>query len=629
VKQILRAAILSLSMPFVVCSQVVVEKPEAKSADEKQLPAKEEMLAAQRRSYAVSQVLSLADEARRYSDTGLRAHVLARAASTLWDADRETARGLFYRAWDAAETADVEEQAPKAGEKPQYAVLRRVWGRGYDQRSDVIRLAANRDRALGDELLKKLTEANEREATDTKSDTKKRSPYDDLLGTEANTKRLGVARGFLDEGQIDRALEFAAPALTEVNESSIYFLSALRAKSPTAADERFAFLLARAEANPASDANTVSGLSCYAFTPGSYITYSSEGSPMFGGQGGATLVPPDLPAGLRQRFFQVAAGILGRPVPPPEEDYTTSGRAGKYLVIKRLLPLFSRYAPDLAPVLYSQLASLASDLPAGLQNKDSMLTWNLRPQPSPADALLTMQDKLDHAKSSWERDRIYMDTAIVLSSNGDVRARDIAKEIDDSSLRDQTRHYVDFGLVQSAVSSKKTDEIIRLAKTGELVRIHRVWAYLQAARLLMKSDQPRALSILDDAATEARRIDVSDPDRARALTAVATQLVTPDSIHAWEILSEAVKAANSAETFDGEDTRINAQLWTREGPKIRSVNVEDLGLRVILRALAKEELERSIELAKSLKNEKPRAAAILTIAAAVLEKPAPRTVGSL
>jgi hypothetical protein len=478
VKQILRTAILSLSMPFAVCSQVVVERPEAKSAAEKPAKANEEMLAAQRRSYAVAQVISLADEARRFSDQALRAHVLARAASTLWDADRETARALFQRAWDAAEMADVEAQTPKAGENPQSALLRRVWGRGYDQRSDVIRLATNRDRALGEEFLKKLTEANEREATDAKSDTKKRGPYDDLLGTEAVTKRLEVARGFLDEGQIDRALEFAAPALTEVNRSSIYFLSALRAKSSTAADERFAFLLARVGANPASDANTVSGLSCYAFTPGAYITYSADGSPMWGGQGGATLVPPDLPAGLRQSFFQVAAGILGRPVPPPEQDYTTSGRAGKYMVIKRLLPLFSRYAPQLVPVLYSQLASLASDLPAELQSKDSLLTWNLQPQPSPADALLTMQDKLDHAKSSWERDRIYMDTAIALSSNGDSRARDIAKEIDDSSLRDQTRHYVDFGLVQSAVSAKKTDEIIRLAKTGELVRIHRVWAYL-------------------------------------------------------------------------------------------------------------------------------------------------------
>lgn len=627
-KQILCASILSLSVPVGVCAQVVVEKIEAKSADEKSAKANEEILAAQRRSYAVSQVISLADEARRYTDKALRAHVLARAASTLWDADREMARALFYRAWDAAEMADTEELIPKAGENPQNAMLRRVWGRRFDQRTDVIRLAANRDRALSEEFLKKLTEANEREATDAKSDPKKRSPFDDLLGTDAITKRLAVARGFLDDGQIDRALEFAAPALTEVNQSSIYFLSALRAKSPAAADERFAFLLTRAEANSSSDANTVSGLSCYAFTPGSYITYSSDGSPSFGGMGGASAVPPDLPAALRRRFFQVAAGILGRPVPPPAEDYTTSGRAGKYMVIKRLLPLFSRYAPDLASVLYSQLASLAGDLPAAAQNRDSMLTWQLRPLPSPADALLTMQDKLDHAKSSWERDRIYMDTAIALSNSGDVRARDIAKEIEDSSLRDQVRRYVDFGLVQPAVSSKKTDEIIRLAKTGELVRIHRVWAYLQAARLLMDSDRARALSILDDAATEARRIDVSDPDRARALTAIATQLVTPDSVHAWEILGEAVKAANSAESFNGEETHISAQVWTREGPKIRSVNVEDLGVRVILRALAKQELERSIELAKSFKNEKPRAIAILTISEAALEKPASRIVGS-
>jgi hypothetical protein len=627
-KQILRAVILSLSIPLAVCSQVVVEKPEAKSADEKSLKSNEEMLAAQRRSYAVSQILSLADEARRYNDKALRAHVLARAASALWDADREAARGLFYRAWDAAEAADVEAQTPKAGEKPQYAELKRVWGRGYDQRTDVIRLAAGRDRVLSEEFLKKMTEANDRDATDAKSNAKKQSPYDNVLGTDAIVKRLQVAQGFLDEGQLDRALEFAAPALTEVNQSSIYFLSALRAKSPAAADERFAFLLAGAEANPASDANTVSGLSCYAFTPGSYITYGADGSPMFGGRGG-NLPPPDLADGLRQRFFQVAAGILGRPLAPPDEDHTSSGRAGKYMVIKRLLPLFNRYAPELAATLYAQLASLEGDLPANFQNRDSLLDWNLRPQPTPADALRTMQDKLDHAKSSRERDQIYMDTAIALSSSGDLRAREIARDIDDSSLRDQTRHYVDFGLVQSAVSSKKTDEIIRLAKTGELVRIHRIWAYLQAVAILMKSDRPRALSILDDAVTEARRIDTSDPDRARALTAVATQLVTPDSAHAWEILSEAVKAANSAETFNGEDTKINAQLWTREGPRIRSVNVEDFGLRVILRALANEELERSIELAKSFKSEGPRAFAILTIAGVAIEKPASRAVGSL
>jgi hypothetical protein len=625
VRQILRAAILSLGMPVVVCSQAVVEKPEAKSADEKPTKANEETLAVQRRSYAIAQVISLADEARRYSDRALRAHVLARAASTLWDADRETARGLFDRAWDAAEMADAESQTPKPDENSRIrAVVRRAMG--HDQRSDVIRLAANRDRTLGEELLKKLTEAKEREAKDA-SAAKKRDPYDSILGTEATSKRFEVARSLLNDGQIDLAIEFAAPALTEVNQGSIYFLSDLRQKRSTAADERFAFLLARAEADPGSDANTVSGLSCYAFTPGSYITYGADGSPLWG-SGPSAGPPPDLPAGLRQRFFQVAAGILGRPVPPPEQDYTTSGRAGKYMVIKRLLPLFTRHAPDLAPVLYSQLASLTGDLPAGFQNRDSLLTWNLRPESSASEALQTMQDKVDHAKSSWERDRIYQDAAIALSSNGDPRAREIAKEIEDSSLRDQVRRYVDFGLVQSAVSSKRTEEIIRLAKTGELVRIWRVWAYLQAARLLMNSDRPRALSILDDAATEARRLDVSDPDRARALLGVATQFVTADAVHGWEILNEAVKAANSAEEFNGEDTHVNAQLWTKEGVKIRNVNVADFGLRVIMRSLAKAELERSIELAKSFTNEKPRAIAILAIADVALEKPAARIVGS-
>jgi len=61
----------------------------------------------------------------------------------------------------------------------------------------------------------------------------------------------------------------------------------------------------------------------------------------------------------------------------------------------------------------------------------------------------------------------------------------------------------------------------------------------------------------------ARRLDLSGPDRARAVLGVASQFVTADPVHAWEILNEAVKAANSAEQFNGEDTHINAQLWTK------------------------------------------------------------------
>ena len=136
----------------------------------------------------------------------------------------------------------------------------------------------------------------------------------------------------------------------------------------------------------------------------------------------------------------------------------------------------------------------------------------------------------------------------------------------------------------------------------------------------MKSESHRVPSLMEGAVDEARRIEASDPDRARALCGVATQFVTLDVNRTWELLNEAVRAANSAEKFDGANTRIISQLWTREGPKIRSVKAEEFGFRVVLQALSKDEVERSIELAKGLKNEAPQAEAILAIAATVLEK---------
>ena len=79
--------------------------------------------------------------------------------------------------------------------------------------------------------------------------------------------------------------------------------------------------------DPRSDANTVSGMSSYAFTPGFYVTFAADG--------GARWAPaldqitaPDLPSAVRNRFFQVAGAILLRPSPPPDQDFTSSCRLG-------------------------------------------------------------------------------------------------------------------------------------------------------------------------------------------------------------------------------------------------------------------------------------------------------------
>ena len=187
-----------------------------------------------------------------------------------------------------------------------------------DSRAEVLRLTATRPRT-SEEFLKRLNEAIKREPADTKSDSKSREFSSTWTGDDATSKRLTLARNLLDDDQVDLALQIAAPALDKVNQKSIDFLSALRAKRPQAADEAFVFLMTRADGDPASDANTVSHLSCYVFTPGSYITFSADGDVSWG-QGTFTDPPPDLPPGLRNQFFHVALTFC--PALPPQSDTT-------------------------------------------------------------------------------------------------------------------------------------------------------------------------------------------------------------------------------------------------------------------------------------------------------------------
>jgi hypothetical protein len=613
----------SKSVAFILISLVCLSVPPvstpAQTPAEKKLQAKSseketskvseaDSLDAERRAFAVSLVTSLAEEARSYHDLALRPRVLARAADTLWDTDSDTARTLFRRAWEAAEKGDAEEVTVKTKDNPPPLVIALRRKMGHDLRSEVLGIAARRNRTLGEEFLAKLKDETEREAKDSKS-------------SEAASKRLQLAGKLLEDGQIELALVFATPALDQVNANSIGFLSAVRRKNPEAADQRFAFLMARAEFDPSSDANTVSGLSSYAFTPGFYVTFSPDGGASWTQGDSVSTSPPNLPQALRNRFFQVGGVILLRPLPPPDQDSTSSGRAGKYMVIKRLLPLFDQYAPDTASALRAQLSALTADPLKRAQGDDSSLLVNgLRPEETGGNVLEKMQDRLDHAKTSRERDSIYADAAVTLANQGDPHAQDVADRIDDSDRRTQVRQYVDFEFVQRAIRKKEALEVARLAKGGQLTHTQRAWAYTQAARLLMNSQRQRAIGFLEEAADEARHVDGDDPDRTVLLIGVATQFVTADRVRAWEIISEVVKAANSTEKFTGKNEELTLMMATNSGVKFTRIGGKDFGLSGMLRSLTKVDLYRSVDLAKSFKNDAPRAVATLAIASAVLEK---------
>ncbi|HET6850717.1 MAG TPA: hypothetical protein VFH46_00260 [Pyrinomonadaceae bacterium] len=603
----LRVLALTLVFCLSLSAQTKKPKPNTEEADAE---------AAQQRTVAISLVITLADEARSFKDQTRRARVQARAADVLWDTDPDRARELFRRAWEAAEAADVEAARKRADEMKQLENERRpvVIRGGPDLRSEVLRLVAKRDRKLGEEFLKVLDEAAEKERTEAAADQRRNS------GTRLGaSQRLQLARRLVEDGEVQRAIEFATPALDSVNVDTIFFLSALREKDAQVADAAYTSLLARAARDPNSDANTVSGLSSYLFTPFLYITFEPNGGANQNRQRGPT-PPPAIDATLRNNFLKVAFQILMQPLPAPDQDRTTSGQTGKYLIIKRLLPLFEQYAADLAPGLRTQMTALASYVPTNAQQGENRaVTVGIQPESSEGDPYQRMQERLDHASRSEDRDAIYADYAVALIESGDPRARDLVDKIENTELRKSVKAYTDFQLAQAAIRNKDADAAVRMVKTGDLTSIQKVWALTSAAKLVVAAERSRAVDLLEEALAESRRISGSDPDRARALTAVAVGLAEIDRVRAWETLSEVVKAANGAEDFTGEDSRISARLQTKFMTVMTNSSAEDFDLLSAFRHLARADLMRAIQLAKTLTGEAPRAVATLAIARSVLE----------
>ncbi len=613
------ATIIVAQAPSDKSSQRTRSKPKAANTEEA------DAVAAQREVLAISLLQTLAEDARSFREPRLRARVQARVADAFWLTDVDKAKGLFRRAWEAAEIEDTENAKREAEDinrqRQSGPVVFR--SRRPDLRAEVLRLAAKRDRALGEEFLAKLEEENKKDAEEA---TRKNRENEDAFGPSAAEKRLALARRLLEDGDVQRAMEFAGPALNQVNRDTITFLSALREKNSQAADQGFLNLLAIAERDPLSDANTVSGLSSYAFTPFLYVTFTPDG----GANQMRDRPPaprPDLPPAVSSAFFRVAANILLRPLPPPDQDHTTSGRTGKYMVIRRLLPLFEQYAPERAAELRTQMAAMAADVPTGMESGENRaITSGITPD-NASDPMERMQNRLDRARTSAERDGIYADIAIALAARNDPRARDLVDKIEDTEMRKRVRAYIDFQTIQSAIQERNPAEAVRIAKSGELTSIQRVWAYTRASSLLLPTDRARALELLEIAGAEARRISGGDPDRARALIAVATGLVPADRVRAWETMDEAIKAANSAAGFTGEDSQVGARLQTRMMVMMTNAPAEDFDLLGAFKALAREDLLRSVQLAKTLTGESPRAVATLAIARSVLEKPAAGSPG--
>lgn len=611
----MREASLVLCLVF---SAILAQAQTAKNADA-------DVELKERRARARSLLVSLSSDARMFHDQTLRARSLARIADALWKVDAEQGRLLFRKAWEAAEVADQENDKKLQEEIRQQQA--RTGGGGYavntppNIRREVLRLAARHDRALSEEFLEKLKVQKLEAGT---SATTKQNP--NRLNEAGLSQRLEVARELLQSGDVERALQFADPALAQITMESMNFLSYAREKNPAIADARYAALLASSMNNAQADANTVSLLSSYIFTPHLYMTFSGTGSSS--SQSASKIVPADVAPELRNAFFQTAAAILLRPLPAPgQPDQTTSGLDGKYLVIKRLLPFFEQSAPSaMVESLRGHMSALQTMASNDARRFDEdQLNRGIKPERPSTDREQSLLDKIDRAKTSAERDSLYLQLAFTASGKGDLRARDFVSKVEDSEVRKQAQVFMDASLTMFFVGKKQTDQALDLVHKGELNQLVKVWALTECARILFKTDKDKALELVDQAANEARRIDVSDPSLPRALMAVAYALNEIDRDKVWDATFDAVKAANSAEGFTGEDGEVVATFQSKGHSSVHTSDVPQFDLDGLFRDLAMQDYDRAVELARGFQGEGPRAVATIAIARAILEPKPPKS----
>jgi hypothetical protein len=587
-------------------------RPDNAAAGEKAAATVEADLAREgRQAQARSLLFTLSSEARGFRDQTLRARSLARIADALWGVAAEQGRLLFREAWEAAEKADEE-------------------GHGQlNLRGGVLTLAARRDPQLAEEFLRKLkAEQQESGARPLGNGAPAGGNLWEL--PEALERRLSLAENLLHAGDTERALHFADPALVGVTISTVEFLTQLREKDPAAADRRYSLMLASTAGNAAADANTVSVLSSYVFTPHLYVLFNRSG-----GADTARMRPPSTPAEvspqLRLAFFQTARAVLLRPQPPPEQERGTAGVVGKYMTLKRLLPLFERYAPpDIAAAMRGHFEALNSHLGEGVRQVDEeALRKGLGDEATPAEQEHSLSQAAERAGTADERDELYFKMALLALGKDDAAALVHVGRIEDLDFRKRAQAWVDWGLALNAVGKKKAEAALERAREGELTHIQRVWVLTRAAKLLAGADRDRALSLLDEAASEIRLVDRADPNRARGWLAVANALRAVEPSRAWDAVSDAVEAANASEGFTGEGGSITVTVNSRSQIMKKTEPVADFDIAGVFAEASKADFDRAVQSARGFKAEAPRVNAVIAISRAVLAEkgtpaPAPR-----
>ena len=304
-----------------------------------------------------------------------------------------------------------------------------------------------------------------------------------------------------------------------------------------------------------------------------------------------------------------------------------------YLALGRLLPFFEREAAQYAPELRARENALANEMETS--RRDLLASHfdlqRVTPEGSGGDPLRVSFEQLARAQNDDERDRLRL--GIVRTAARKRlwdRARRAAGEIENVDSRRAALSFVAVSQISDLARTYADDEendyesIVKFLNGADVPPLASVWGYAEAAIVAARrKDSSAALPLLDEAERYAARVEMRTRQRVAAYAIVGGAAARLDSVRAWTLLYEVVKAANAVEDFTGDEFSLDimaTETSRADAPDSFSVTSEAFRFDKIFATMAQLDLQKTLSDARALEGDVPQAFAYIAMARAVLDK---------
>jgi hypothetical protein len=560
-----------------------------------------------------------AEDAASLDDRRSAVRTQGTAADALWNRDREYARRLFQRAFDAAITYYREGKGTHREQVTRGLSISRP-----DIRLEIIALVNRRDAALGRQFMEKYVEEKQHELEEPRGEAT--GPFDSAFGKVevAAGDFLKIAESLLE---VDERMAFGIGQRafsSGIPQAAGYFFTLLAARNRPAADQMYRMALERLSRDNAPVPGQLLLLSGYPFGDSQVWIAGGDGVNSY-----RIEVPKDFTVDrqLIQQFISVALTVLNRTAGSDLSQFPdASARLGSALFAARFLePKVGQFQPALLPEWRAATVRLLARAGDKLREVDQALDQvaGAKETVSSADArerIRQLLDRAQRASSSALRDDLYREAAFEAGKLGEnAWALSIADEIEDRDYRQAVRSALNFDAAIRALKEKRFDEAHRLALAVDAID-QQTYLFLEIARAVVK-EKDRVLALLDEAARRVAAAPVT-PERLRALLGVAHLYASFDLQRSFELATEAVRTANKLPKYDSDQARLVRPMESRsgQGSSVEVKKVEGFDLGKTLAILAGIDFHQALGLAQSLESKPLRLATIVTVGASLMEK---------